>query len=485
MVFCSRSTNYPKRKRDENMQTQNEDNSTFVELGIEEELQKELAKHAIFNPSKIQVSVIPKIMEGKDILAQSETGSGKTLSFALPVIQEAKKGKGLFALVIAPTRELALQIAEETKRFSRYKGLKVETVYGGVSIEPQIKRVPQADIAIGTPGRIRDLIGRDAIYFDNLKYLILDEADRMLDMGFEEDLNAIISELPKKRNNLLFSATISHRIQDLAKHYLNNPFIIRLENRIDPKKLRQSFYEVPGRKKFSLLTHLLRKTEHEGMISLVFCRTKHMTQTVADGLRNSEVKARALNGNMTQAQREKTLKDFKEGKANVLVATDVASRGLHIDNISHVFNYDVPTDTETYTHRIGRTARQGKSGEAITLLSDSDYDAFQPIYREFESVLVRKELPEFDSVFLNMHRDDRQRGRRPQSGGDRRGAGMRTGRSQGPRGDSRGREAFAREGSRTESKEKFGSQGNGQGRRRNQKNYEPRESTGRRQFQRR
>jgi len=458
------------------MQKNIEEKNTFVDLGIEEELQKELEKHAIFNPSPIQNGVIPKIMEGKDILAQSETGSGKTLSFALPVIQEARKGTGLFALVIAPTRELALQITEETKRFSKYKGLKVETVYGGVSIEPQIKRIPKADIAIGTPGRIRDLIGREAIYFDNLKYLVLDEADRMLDMGFEEDLNAIISELPEKRKNLLFSATISYRIQGLAKSYLNNPFIIRLENRIDPKKLKQSFYEISGRKKFSLLLHLLSKTEYEGMISVIFCRTKHMTQTLADELWKNGVRARALNGNMTQAQREKTLKDFKEGKANVLIATDVASRGLHIENISHVFNYDVPTDEETYTHRIGRTARQGKSGEAITLLSDQDYDAFQHIYREFQSVLEKKEIPEFENVSINMMRSDDRRGGRGRGGsrgasrstGPRRSMGSSEGRSSYGRssGSSEGRSSYGRNsgGRSSQGGEQFGSQGTGAGR---------------------
>ncbi|MFT4309260.1 MAG: DEAD/DEAH box helicase [Candidatus Woesearchaeota archaeon] len=403
------------------MKTETKESMSFNELGIGKDLLGILERHAIYEPTDVQSAVIPKIMEGKDVLAQSETGSGKTLGFALPIIQEARKGTGLYALVIAPTRELALQIADETKKYSRYKNLKVETVYGGVSIEPQIKRLPNADIAIGTPGRIRDLIGREAISFDNLKYLILDEADRMLDMGFEEELNAIVDVLPKQRKNLLFSATISYKIQELSKKYLNNPYIVRLENKIDPKKLRQSYYEVGGRKKFSLLVHLLRNTEHDGMISIVFCRTKHLTQKIADELWKNDIKARALNGNMTQAQRERTLKDFKEGRANVLVATDVASRGLHIENISHIFNYDVPTDVETYTHRIGRTARQGKSGEAITLLSDADYDTFQEIYREFESVLTRKELPEFQNVYINMMHSNR--GSRGRGQGNRNSSG--------------------------------------------------------------
>ena len=382
--------------------------NTFAGLGLSERICSRIEREGITTPTRVQIDMIPAIVAGRDALAQSETGSGKTLSFALPILDAVKHGEGTQALIIAPTRELALQITAELDRFKPDKRIRTLTVYGGVGYEKQIEGAKKSEIIVGTPGRIHDLVQQGAFDFSRVCFLVLDEADRMLDMGFAYDLNGILKTVPEKRQTLFFSATITERIEELMHEHLHDPAVLKLENKIDPYLLRQEFYEVEQREKFALLVHLLKERRSER--ALIFANTKRFSNSIVMSLAKSNVKAQALHGDMTQAQREKTIKGFQTGRFPVLVATDVASRGLHVDEITHVYNYDVPDTLETYIHRIGRTARQGSSGIATTILAPSDHDAFHAIFEEFENVLERKDKPPLRRVpFVIESRDRRQR----------------------------------------------------------------------------
>ncbi len=363
--------------------------TTFKELKISQELIISLNKNNILIPTEVQKKTIPLILKGKDIMAQSETGSGKTLSFAIPIIENLSHEKIVKALVITPTRELAKQIKEEFSKFGRHKFLCATAVYGGVSIENQAEKIKKADIIIGTPGRLLDLIHRRMLDLSKVKYLVLDEADRMLDMGFIEDINKILSFTPKKKQNLMFSATINGKVMDVMEKYLNNPKKIFLENIIKKGILNQIYFNVPENRKLSLLVPLLKKKEKE--LTLIFCNTKRKTRFVSEVLRLNGIKARCINGDMPQTKREKTIEDFASKKINVLVATDVAARGLDIKNIKTVINYDLHDELETYTHRIGRTARQGKKGTAIILLCDRDYHKMDKIMRKYQNKIEEKQ----------------------------------------------------------------------------------------------
>ncbi len=360
----------------------------FRDLKINGELLEELHRHGIKELTKVQERAIPLIFSGKDVIVQSQTGSGKTIGFAVPMIEKINHGKNVQALVITPTRELAKQVAGEYIKFSRNNDLKTATVYGGVSIENQIREVRSADIVVGTPGRLLDLIRRRALDLSQARYLVIDEADRLLDMGFIRDMNAIISHLPGKRQSVMLSATINSRVIGLAERYLRNPAKIMLKNVLEGGVLRQYYYNVNDREKLDLLIRLLKK-EDRGL-TLVFCNTKRRTNTVAHVLRKNGIKAECMNGDMTQHAREQILEKFSRGKIDVLVATDVAARGLDIEDITHVFNYDLNDDVDSYTHRVGRTARKGKKGTAITLLSGRDHGKMSKIIGKYGSIEVRR-----------------------------------------------------------------------------------------------
>jgi ATP-dependent RNA helicase DeaD len=332
-----------------------------------------LGRHQITTATPVQQEIIPAIFGGQDVIAQSETGSGKTLSFAIPLIERIKRRDGLKALVIVPTRELAIQIAAEFVKFSQGNHLGILPVYGGVSINEQIRKLDRTNIIVGTPGRLIDLLMRGALSLDTLDYVVIDEADRMLDMGFIQDIEKIIRRAPKERQTLLFSATISEDIVRLGQKYLRTPKRVQLASKLKPDFLRQAYYQTSADKKLELLVHLLKR---ERDLSLVFCNRKHKTEAVAKQLSRSGIKARCLNGGMTQQQRERVTADFRYKTFNVLVATDVAARGLHIDDISHVYNYDIPRDIESYTHRVGRTARAGNHGKAISLVDHGEDKRF-------------------------------------------------------------------------------------------------------------
>ena len=360
----------------------------FSEMGLSPELVATLRRHKITVLTEIQERTIPPLLDGKDLLAESETGSGKTLAFAVPMLETLRHKRGeVQAIVLCPTRELAKQVAGEFEKFKGHTGLRILTVYGGVGYEPQVEGLPETDIVIGTPGRVLDLMERNALRIGRVKYLVLDEADRMLDMGFIDDIERVISATPPTRQTLLFSATIPYAIQVLGEKYMRTPIMIRAKSQEVRGHLFQGYYVVNPWQKISLLHQLLKG--HSEWHVLVFCRTIVATDHVAAELSKRGIAARALNGDMSQSKREQTVKDYMERRFNVLVATDVAARGLHIEGITHVFNYDLPDEPDTYTHRVGRSARQGAEGDAISLLTDDDYRKFDPIMDHYDDEIEK------------------------------------------------------------------------------------------------
>ncbi len=335
-----------------------------------------LDKHGITTATPVQNEIIPAIMAGRDVLAQSETGSGKTLSFAIPIIEQLKRSDGLRSLVLVPTRELCIQICEEFTKFSQGKHLGITAVYGGVSIGNQVKKLKTTNIIIATPGRLIDLLNRGAVRLDTVQYLVFDEADRMLDMGFIPDIERILRWMPQKRQTMLFSATVSKEIAQLSQKYLHNPKHVEFASSVKPELLHQTYYQTTTEQRLPLLIHLLK---HERDLALVFCNRKHITAKLARKLTGQGVNAKCLHGNMSQSQRERVTAEFRQKRFNVLVATDVAARGLHIEDVSHVYNYEIPKDVDSYTHRVGRTARAGKKGEAISLVVGEEKKFFQQI----------------------------------------------------------------------------------------------------------
>lgn len=354
--------------------------NAFKNLGLNELVLRAIREEGFESATLIQRKAIPPILEGKDIIGGSATGSGKTLAFASGIIQKASKGKGIQALILTPTRELAEQVALAFKKFSKYKPLTIASVVGGLSINPQIQALQTADVVVGTPGRLLDHLERKTIRLNEVQTLVLDEADRMLDMGFIEDVERIIRACPKKRQTLLFSATISHDVSRLAKKYLTHPVQIKAEEMVDPRNLKQVYYNVTDQEKFSLLVHLLRR-EHSGLV-MVFCNTRLNTDFVARNLSLEGINATAIHGGMTQDKRNKVIKGFHAERVSVLVCTDVAARGLDIKGVSHIYNYDIPKDSKEYIHRIGRTARAGKKGMAVNILSIRDRDNFTRVLHD-------------------------------------------------------------------------------------------------------
>ncbi len=372
----------------------------FRKLGLIEPIIQSIQEQEFKIPSEIQEKAIPLIIEGRDVIAGAATGSGKTLAFASGIIKNVEPGKGIQALVLTPTRELANQVASAIYKFSEYKELDVCSIYGGVSINPQISQLRRADVVVGTPGRILDHLTRRTIDLRGIKILVLDEADRMLDMGFQKDVTRIIENCPRHRQTLLFSATISNDIFLLAKKYMNNPVEVSAEAYVDATKLKQVFYDVDGSEKFSLLLHLL-KNEKSGLV-MVFCNTKRTTDIIERNLNEFGIEALAIHGGHSQEKRNRTMENFHEKTIQVMVCTDVAARGLDIKGVSHVYNYEAPKDSKDYIHRIGRTARAGEQGKVINIISQSDYENFRRIVHNQELNICREEIPEFERVHADL-----------------------------------------------------------------------------------
>lgn len=368
----------------------------FKNLGISEPILKSINDSKFERPSEIQEKSIPLILAGKDVIAGAATGSGKTLAFAAGVLQSSERGKGLQALVLVPTRELAEQVAKALMKFSKYRPLGIIAVYGGVGINPQIHGLRTADVVVGTPGRILDHMGRNTIKFGRVKTLVLDEADRMFDMGFKEDVERIIRKCPQERQTLLFSATISKDVVRLARSHMEKPLQVSVESYVDPKKLVQTYYDVADELKFSLLVHLLK--HEKSRLVMVFCNTQRNTDKVAKNLRFSGISALAIHGGLPQGKRNNVMKSFHSGKACVLVCTDVAARGLDIRGVSHVYNYDIPRESKQYIHRIGRTARAGAEGKAMNIVSRKDYDNFSSVLKEHDVEIKEETLPVLEKV---------------------------------------------------------------------------------------
>ena len=375
---------------------------------------------------------IPMVLSGKDVIAGSVTGSGKTLAFGAGIIQNTVAGEGIQALVLTPTRELCQQVSKSLRMFSRYKPMEVVSVYGGAAINQQIMRLRGADVVVGTPGRILDHLNRKTIFLKGVKILVLDEADRMLDMGFIDDVEKIIRSCQSKRQTMLFSATITYTVGELSKTNMKDPKKGMAETYIDSNKITQIYYDVDDRVKFSLLVDLLKHGEYD--LAMVFCNTRSNTSFVANNLKINGVDALAIHGGFTQDKRNKAMEDFHSKNFSVLVCTDVAARGLDIKGVSHIYNYDIPKNSKEYIHRIGRTARAGKSGVVVNILTRRDWDNFTRIIRDNNLDVEREEVYDVPRAKIGWREEPRSY--------DRRGSryGGRPGNSRGPpRGHGRGR----------------------------------------------
>jgi ATP-dependent RNA helicase DeaD len=381
----------------------------FENIDINPRLKNKLKEVRFKNLTLIQEKCIPEILDGKDVVGQAETGSGKTLAFCLPILNMINPNKGLQVLVLTPTRELCIQVTDVFRDFGKNLGIKAIDIYGGVNIKPQIRDIKSANVVIATPGRLLDHIGRRTIDLRNIRFLILDETDKMLEMGFIEDVERIICNLPRERQTLMFSATISEDVYSIARKHLKNPAIFRTKQFVDTDKLNQKYYDIYNQNdKFSLLVHLLKNSTSG--LAIVFCATRKETDIVARNLRQQGVNASEIHGGMGQNKRLKSLERLKNQKIDVLVATDVAARGLDIKDVSHVYNYDVPKTPKEYIHRIGRTARAGENGNAVTLLTSRDHDNFRRVQSDGKLRIEQADFPQFKKVsfFREYNRRRRQ-----------------------------------------------------------------------------
>lgn len=376
---------------------------SFTSLGLSDCLLKAIAEKGYETPSAIQEQAIPAIIRGSDVMAAAQTGTGKTAGFTLPLLQLLKAGKPAGAnqaraLVLTPTRELAAQVGESVASYGQHLPLRSTVVFGGVKINPQMMKLRNGvDILVATPGRLLDLHQQNAVKFTHLEILVLDEADRMLDMGFIHDIRKILRVLPAKRQNLLFSATFSDAIRQLAKAWMNKPVEISVTPpNATAKTVKQWLHPVDKKQKAALLCHLIYKQQWQQV--LVFTRTKHGANKLARQLEAEGISAAAIHGNKSQGARTRALAEFKQGGVRVLVATDIAARGLDIDQLPQVVNFDLPNVAEDYVHRIGRTGRAGASGQAVSLVSADEFKALSSIERLTQQLLTRKIIDEFDPI---------------------------------------------------------------------------------------
>jgi|SaaInlStandDraft_4_1057021.scaffolds.fasta_scaffold17558_2 ATP-dependent RNA helicase DeaD len=378
----------------------------FKELNLSEELLKAVSSMGFKKTTPIQSKAIPEIISGKDIIGQASTGTGKTAAFGLPAIDKIDKNlNAIQVLVLCPTRELAIQVASEMNKFLKYKNnITALPIYGGQPIQRQLyelRRFPK--IIIGTPGRTLDHIERGSLRLGNVKVAVLDEADEMLDMGFRQDIQKILKHTPNSRQTVLFSATMSREILSLTKMFQINPKLIKVSNEnLSPKKIQHSYFDVEESRKTRLLAQLL--TEHNPKLSIVFCNTRRNVDAVCKDLRSNGFCSAAIHGDIRQSKRDSIMNKFRKEKINILVATDVAARGIDVPNIEVIFNYGIPRERESYVHRTGRTGRAGKEGKAISLVSRPEFSRLRDIMR-YANVDIKREkannLPDLESVFAS------------------------------------------------------------------------------------
>jgi ATP-dependent RNA helicase RhlE len=365
---------YKKGSRENIQWNHNIHKMTFEQLELIAPIQKALRDENYTAPTPIQVKAIPPLLGGRDILASAQTGTGKTAAFAIPILQKLTKegphrkgARRIQALILTPTRELALQIGESLTAYGRYTGVRNTVIFGGVNQQKQTEALRRGvDILVATPGRLLDLIGQGYIQLGNIEYFVLDEADRMLDMGFIHDIRKVLTHLPRKRQSLFFSATMPDKIVSLSRNILTDPVKVAVSPvSSTAETIQQYLYRTNKSSKKDLLLHILKDEEMEQV--LLFSRTKHGADKISRNLNKKRISAAAIHGNKSQNQRQKALKDFKDGKIRVLVATDIASRGIDIDQLRFVVNFDIPNEPETYVHRIGRSGRAGEEGVSISL----------------------------------------------------------------------------------------------------------------------
>ncbi|MDP0562653.1 MAG: DEAD/DEAH box helicase [Candidatus Endonucleobacter sp. (ex Gigantidas childressi)] len=374
---------------------------SFTTLGLSAPILKAVSEQGYKTPSPIQLQAIPAVIKGQDVMAAAQTGTGKTAAFILPILERLSKSRHpqsnhVHALVLTPTRELAIQIGESALDYGKYLSLTSTVVFGGVKVNPQMMKLRKGvDILIATPGRLLDVYGQNAVKFNHLKILVLDEADRMLDMGFIRDIKKIMSLLPKQRQNLMFSATFSNEIRTLAKGLVHNPVEISVTPRnTTATTVKQWIHPVDKKRKSALLTHLIHDRQWQQV--LVFTRTKHGANKLTRYLEEEGISAAAIHGNKSQSARTKALAEFKKGEIRILVATDIAARGLDIQQLPQVVNFDLPNVPEDYVHRIGRTGRAGSMGKALSLVSADELKQLSDIERLIKKPLPRKLIDDFE-----------------------------------------------------------------------------------------
>ncbi|QBY52185.1 DEAD/DEAH box helicase [Cupriavidus oxalaticus] len=416
---------------------------SFSELGLSEKIVRAVAEQGYTSPTPIQAQAIPAVLKGGDLLAGAQTGTGKTAGFTLPMLHllsesAAARAAGnapragkppVRALVLTPTRELAAQVEESVRNYGKYLRLRSMVMFGGVGINPQIEQLKRGvDIVVATPGRLLDHVAQRTVDLSQVELLVLDEADRMLDMGFIHDIRKILNVLPAKRQNLLFSATFSDDIRALADRLLNNPASIEVARRnTTAETVDQRVYPVDRERKRELLAHLVR--QHDWHQVLVFTRTKHGANRLAEQLTKDGLSALAIHGNKSQSARTRALSEFKAGTLRLLVATDIAARGIDIDQLPHVVNFDLPNVPEDYVHRIGRTGRAGAEGEAISLVCVDEHALLRDIERLIKRKIEQTVLPGFE-VDPSIAPEPIQKGRQQRGGGQGQGQGQGRGRSQ-------------------------------------------------------
>jgi len=403
----------------------------FRALNLSPQIVQAVRDAGYTEPTPIQIAAIPLISAGHDIIGIAQTGTGKTAAFVLPILMKLAESKQAVtqayngvrnrqsgsdrsprALVVAPTRELVVQIEENVRAYAKHVPLRMATVFGGVSERPQIEALRSGvDLVVATPGRLIDLMEQRAANLSSVEFLVLDEADRMLDMGFLPSIRRIVKALPQKRQTLMFSASLSREIEALTHQFQHSPKIVQIGRRANPAETVMQFaYEVPPHLKFALLLHLLGDPKFDTV--LVFTRTKHGADKIARRLESSGIKVGTIHSNRSQNQRLRALKDFKSGAVRVLVATDIAARGIDVDGISHVVNYDFPMHSEDYVHRIGRTGRAHAIGDAISFITPEDQGSLRSLERFIGRGIVRKKAEGFDYNQAAPPRDEQRRGAR-------------------------------------------------------------------------
>jgi ATP-dependent RNA helicase DeaD len=378
----------------------------FYELGLKQTVLKSIDEMGFEEPSQIQEKVIPMLLEGLDVIGQAQTGTGKTLAFGAPIINNIKRERNVVkALILAPTRELAIQVQEELSRIAKNDRLEILPIYGGQPIDRQIRALRKGvDIVVGTPGRVLDLIDRRVLDLANIDFLILDEADEMLNMGFVEDIESIIKETNDERQTLLFSATMPDEIKKLAKKYMKKDalHVSIVKSSMTVSSVEQFYFEVKHHDRFESLCRILDVDEPESAI--IFCKTKKGVDELVAHLQSRGYGADGMHGDLSQNQRMATLKRFKEGTLDFLIATDVAARGIDVENITHVINYELPQDNESYVHRIGRTGRANKTGIAYSLVTPREYMMLKQIENTIKVKIKRKEVPTINDIFHSRYR---------------------------------------------------------------------------------